>query len=560
MPDPNQFPLTVTSGKTTSNRTGTWRANRPVYVQQTPPCREACTAGEDIARWIDLLRGREYRRAWGILVEDNPFPATMGRVCIHPCQSNCNRGHHDESMGINSLEQFLGDRALEEGWAFTPPAQERAQHLAVVGGGPADLSCAYQLRRMGYQVTIFEAGERLGGLLTYALPEYQLPARAINAEIQRIVDLGVQIRFGERVGQTISWEDLRHQYQAVFIAVGAPQVPSPNLPGKDLPGVTDGLSFMAAVKAGRTETGGHPTVVIGAGLTGIETARTLRRLGAEVTVVTAEPADRVMLPDRVHEAETEGVTFIFGADVQSLIEAGGAVAGVQLADRTLPAGAVILATGRTVKPASFPDGAEVDVTRHLSVNPFTGETNMPGVFAGGDATGTRYTVEAIGAGKKGAAAVHAYLQQQDVEQALAGSRLGYSPNLSMRYYLRPESYPQQLRVKLNHVVAYEEIEAIYFGRQSRIHRSKVSSEFRTRSFSEVRLGLTEEQALAESSRCFNCGTCIGCDNCLIFCPDMAISKTTDGAAFNVDWDHCKGCGACVQECPREALILEEEIK
>lgn len=552
--------MTVTSGTTAANRTGTWRAHHPVYVQHTPPCREACPAGEDIARWIDLLRGQEYRRAWEILTEDNPFPAVMGRICVHPCQGSCNRGQHDEAMGINSLEQFLGDKALAEGWRFAPPAAERPEPVAVVGGGPAGLSCAYQLRRLGYQVTLFEAEHRLGGNLAAAIPEYQLPAAVFDAEVQRILDLGVAVRYGVKVGRDLGWSELGQQFRAIFFAVGAPELPGPGLPGEDLPGVLSGLAFLREVRAGRREAPGRRAVVIGAGLTGIESARSLVRLGAGVTLVAGESFESLALPERVAEAVEEGVELICAADVRAIL-GDGRVTGVQIADRELPADTVIIATGRGVDLESLPEDAEVDMkTFHVRHDPLTTGTNMDGVFAGGDVVGTRYTVEAVGAGKRAAAAIHAYLQGKSPEEALGVARLGYSPNIAMRYYTRPESYPGQVRVRLNRVISYDDIENLYFPKKSRTNRRWLPAAERSGSWAEARLGLSEAEALAESQRCFNCGTCIGCDNCLIFCPDMAIARTPDGAAFNVNWDYCKGCGACVNECPREALVLEEEIK
>ncbi len=560
MPDPRLFPMAVTTDTTLGNHTGTWRAYRPIYAQHTPPCREACPAGEDTARWIDLLRGRSFQDAWQTLTEDNPFPATMGRICVHPCQSACNRQHHDEALGINSLEQFLGDRALQEGWAFAPPPGERAERVAVVGGGPAGLSYAYQLRRLGYQVTIYDAADRLGGNLTQALPDDQLPLRVVEQEIQRILDLGVQVRYGARVGAEVAWADLRAEYQAVFIAPGAPLIPGPGWFNQDLPGVTDGLSLLRMAKAGSIQIAARRIVVVGAGLTGMEAARTLARLGAEVTIVTAEADDSLMLPERMREVQEDGVTLICGADVRSVTSEDGVLTGVELADRTVPADTVVWATGRIVDLEHLPDDAEVDAsTLHLSADPFTGETAMTGIFAGGDVTGTRYAVEAVGAGKRAAAATHAYLQGLNPQQALAPARLGHSPNLSMRYYLNPQAYPPQVQVKLQRVVAYEDIETVYFDRRPRVVRPQGTAAD-PGGDTERRQGLTEEQALAESQRCFSCGTCIGCGNCLIFCPDMAISKTADGAGFHINWDYCKGCGVCVNECPREALVLEEEVK
>lgn len=560
MPEPGLLPLWATQTTTRSNRTGSWRAFRPVYVQQTSPCREACPAGEEIARWIDLLRGRAYRQAWELLTEENPFPATLGRICVHPCQSACNRGKHDEAIGINSLEQFLGDRALAEGWSFAPPAVERPERVAVVGGGPAGLSAIYHLRRMGYQVTLFEASDRLGGQLTAAVPDYHLPRRVVEAEIDRTLRLGVDVEFGLRVGEELTWAELRSRFDAVFGAVGAPVLRQPQLGGAELEGVVSGLALLQQVKAGQRPAVGRSAVVIGAGLTGIEAARTLLRLGAEVTLVTAESEADLALPGRVQEALAEGAALAAGADVRELVGSGGAAAGVRLADRLLPADMVVLATGREVQLESLPEEAGVDSAFHVVADPFTGATEMARVYAGGDMTGTRYAVEAVGAGKRAAAAIHAALQGRDACESMEPARLGHSPNLSMRSYLRPESYPAHLSVRNGRVVDYADIEPLYFPPKSRTHRSWTQPAERVRSFQEARAGLTEAQALAESQRCFSCGTCIGCDNCLIFCPDMAISRRPDGTGFTVNWDYCKGCGACVNECPREALVLEEEVK
>lgn len=565
MPEPFDFPVLVSTGTTRVNRTGTWRAFRPVYVQYASPCREACPAGEDIARWIDLLRGRNYKLAWEILTEDNPFPATMGRICIHPCESNCNRRQHDEAVGINALEQFLGDMAIAEGWAFEPPAIERPERVAVVGAGPAGLSCTYHLRRLGYRVTLFEARGEPGGNLRHALPDYQLPVDVVRAEVERILAMGVDLRAGVRVGEDIAWDEVRRTHDAVFIAIGAPVGSGlstlPPIP-EDLPeGVHDALRFLEAVKAGDRRPPGARVVVVGGGLTGIEAARTLRRLGSQVTLLTAEAEEDLPLPERIEEARAEGVEVVCGAPVERVDGDGsGPVAAVLAGGERFPADAVMLATGRMPDLALLPDEAEVDERYHLVADPFTGRTGMVSVFAGGDVTGSRYAAEAVGAGKRAAAAIDAYLRGLDPAEALAPARLGYSPNISMRLYARPGSYPAHLRVDLRRVVDYAAIEAIYFDPLPRTSRRSRPAADRTGCFDEVRIGLTEAEALAESRRCFNCGTCIGCDNCLIFCPDMAITRLPDGQGFEVNLDYCKGCGACVSECPREALVLEEEIR
>lgn len=560
MSDRHASPHPITTASTRANQTGTWRAFRPAYVQLTSPCREACPAGEDIARWIDLLRAGRYEEAWLILTEDNPFPAIMGRVCPHPCEVSCNRGEHDQPMAINQLERFLGDRALAEGWAFPPPALEQTQPVAVVGGGAAGLSCAYHLRRMGYPVTLFEAGPQVGGHLCQALGEYRLPALVAQAEIQRILDLGITLVTSTRVGVDRTWAELRQTYAAIFVATGAPVILGPDLPGQELPGVLDGLAFLAQVRSGDRQPPGARAVVIGAGLTGAEAARTLRRMGLPVTMVAHQPVDTTNLPPEIAAAWDEGVDLRAPVQVDAILGES-RVTGVRLRDRDgaaeLAADIVILATGRMADLESLPEEAAVDAQFNLVADPFSGSTNMAGLFAGGDLTGSRHVVTAVGAGKRAAAAIAARLAGRDQAGALESARLGHSPNLAMRAFLRPESYPDHLQVNLKRVVTFPEIEPLYFPVRP---RTELPPPGGLLSFADTRPAFAEAEALLEASRCFTCGSCIGCDNCQIFCPDMAIARRADGQGYAINWDYCKGCGACVSECPREALVLEEEVK
>lgn len=563
MRDRSQFPMAVTTGSTSALRTGTWRSFRPAYVQHTPPCREACPAGEDTARWIDLLRASRCREAWEILVEDNPFPAAMGRICPHPCEAACNRAEHDAPMAIGALEQFLGDLALAQGWPLPAPAPERPQQAAVVGGGPSGLSCAYQLRRLGYSVTLFEAGAEPGGNLLHALPAFDLPAGVVRAEIRRILDLGVEVRTGLRVGPggDLTWDALLAEFDAVYLAIGAPRPLTPDLPGADLPGVVDGLALLRAVKAGDRPAlaPGAPAVVIGAGLTGLAAARTLRRLGAAVTLVTTEPADSLAEPGHWAAAAAEGIALVGAAAVGAVIGRAGRAAAVGVGDAELPADLVVMATGRTPDLEHLPETCSL-AGWHVAADALTGETGTPGLFAGGDAASARGAAAAVGAGKRAAAAIDAWLRGRGPADDLGEARLGHSPHIAMRRYARPESYPAQVQVRLRRVISYADINSLYFDRAARTEPEWRAPAERVQDFAEARLPLSEAGALLESRRCFSCGTCIGCENCLIFCPDMAIRRNPDGPGFTVNWDYCKGCGACVEECPREAMSLEEECK
>ncbi|MCZ7663851.1 MAG: NAD(P)-binding protein [Thermoleophilia bacterium] len=556
---PNEIPTIWTTGFTDVFNTGTWRAATPVYAWRPSPCLVDCPIDNAIPRWIKYISEGDYQQAWLELVETNPFPAVTGRVCHHPCEGHCNREVLEAVVGINGLEHFLGDHALDHGWALPEAAEPVGKRVAVVGGGPAGLSCAYHLRRLGYQVTIFEARERLGGLLRHGIPEYRLAAQVADREIQRVVDLGVEVRTSTSVGDSQAFAQLREEYDAVFVAVGAQQAKRlPHLDaGAGAGRVLDGLDYLRRCIEGATRGLGERMTVIGGGSAAVDVARTARRLGHRVSMVALET--RAVMPaqrEEVEEALEEGVALFDGAMVTRVEATAGGLrldcVKVQL-DPTAPAGelrplpvdgggfvleadVIVTAIGQDPNLTAFGGDIRVDAGVAAAA-PDTAATTAAGVFAGGDAAGTsRFVSVAIGDGRRAAYGIAAYLGHPDAEVVV--------------------------RHTLEQAVNRNEVNVFYFDFAERNEKAKAPVAERLTGFAEVNRVFTPEQAAAEAARCLTCGTCIECDNCFVFCPDMAVKKddsksdSPEGRYVILD-QYCKGCGLCVAECPRGAVHLEQ---
>ncbi len=534
-------PTAWTTGTTEVFKTGTWRAALPLYLHRPSPCRSACPVNGRIADWIGLARARDFYGAWTALVENNPFPAVAGRVCHHPCESACNRAGYDEAVSICALERHIGDLALAEGWRFpeTPQSEDR---VAIVGGGPSGLSAAYQLRRRGYAVAIFEAGQELGGLLRDGIPPYRLPRAVLDGEIKRILALGVDVHTGVAIANSEQFLRLHGEYDAVYLAMGARQ--QKRLPQLDYgkSSVMDGAAYLAAANAGKPPALGKHVAVIGGGSAALDVARSARRAGHEVSVIALEseaqmPAQR----EEVVQAKEEGIALYDGALLQSV--ANGKLQCLRVnfkgnnpLEFTKIAGSEFVLEADAIVPAIGQDPDLAALRRLLAIDgallrtDASRATSLEGVFAGGDVASTaRFVTQAIGMGKQAAAEIDRWLMGDE-----------------------PLGTPHE------DTVPGAAINTFYHPRAERPAASTLALGERLHGYAEVKGGFAAEQALAEAARCFSCGRCTFCDNCFRFCPDMAVRHVPGGYAIATEY--CKGCGLCVQECPTGSLVMREESR
>ncbi len=535
------FAITLDVGSSLANKTGSWRSSRPVYVDRLPPCNATCPAGEDIQGWLYHAESGEYERAWRHLTRDNPFPAIMGRVCYHACESACNRGRLDAPVGINAVERFLGDEALKQGWAFEPPAAESGRHVLVVGAGPSGLSAAYHLRRLGHRVTVLEAGPWPGGMMRFGIPKYRLPREVLDAEVARILAMGVTLRCGEKVAD-LQATMAREGADAVFLAVGAHIAKRAFIPAGDSARVLDAVSVLRSMEGEAPPLLGRRVVVYGGGNTAIDVARTARRLGAtEAVIVYRRTRERMPAHDfEVEEALQEGVTVRWLSTIRRAEEGEITVEKMVLDDagqpqptgefETLQADSLVLALGQDVD-LSLLDGVPgleirdgvVQVDAQLM-------TGRPGVFAGGDMVpAERNVTVAVGHGKKAAKHIDAWLRGTTVPV-----------------------------VRKHEPATFESLNPWYYSDAPATVRPLLDLARRQTSFDEVQGGLTEGNALFEARRCLSCGNCFECDNCYGVCPDNAVIKLGPGQRFAFNYDYCKGCGLCVAECPCGAIDMVAE--
>jgi NADPH-dependent glutamate synthase beta subunit-like oxidoreductase len=545
-----------TTGTTESLKTGTWRAALPVYQEQPAPCHLACPVEGRTAQWMQQALARDWHGAWLTLTENNPFPAIVGRVCHHPCEAACNRGEYDAPLAVCSLERYVGDRALAEGWRLEPAPVARKERVAIVGGGPSGLSAAYQLRRLGYAVTIFEAQPELGGLLRDGIPPYRLPRAVLDGEIARLLELGIEVRCGASVATVHRFARLRADCDAVYLAIGAGRQKRLAQLDYAAPWVMDGAAYLLQANAGAPPALGRRLAVIGGGSAAIDVARSARRAGCNVSLIALEreaqmPAQR----EEVLQALEEGITLVDGALLRSAVHSaeGAALECVRVhfepgqrrgefkatpiagSEFALTADAVVPAIGQDPELALLQSFARTEGP--LLWTGAGGATSAAGVFAGGDvASNARFVSQAIGMGRRAAREIDRWLRADDAASVGAGTALPLAAaNIS-----------------------FAAINTSYHPHAARSASARLEPAKRLRGHAEVQLGLDAEQAAAEAARCFSCGRCISCDNCFYYCPDMAISRVAGGYA--VAGDYCKGCGLCVEECPTGSIAMHEERK
>jgi NADPH-dependent glutamate synthase beta subunit-like oxidoreductase len=536
------FAVTLDVGSSLLNRTGSWRTERPVYVDRLPPCNQACPAGENIQAWLYHAEEGNYRAAWNELMKNNPLPAIMGRACYHPCEDGCNRAELDSSVNIHAVERFLGDLAIREGWSVdTKSAPDKAKVL-VIGAGPSGLSAAYHLALTGHQVTIREAGPVPGGMMRFGIPKYRLPREVVDAEVQRIVDMGVTLDLNCRVDDipaTLSAEG----FDACFAAIGAHLAKKVDIPAPDALKILDAVSFLHEMETGDAPLQlGRRVVVYGGGNTAVDVARTARRLGAEPIILYRRTREQMPAHDfEIDEALEEGVVVNWLRTIKEADEHELKVETMVLDENgwpqptgefeTIEADCVVLALGQNVDQSILTnlEGVELNRDGVVEIGPDM-MTAYSGVFAGGDMVPSERTVSvAVGHGKKAARNIDAYL--------------------------RGESY---VPAPKHEVASYELLNTWYYTDAEQTVQPMLDDIRRRTTFDEVVSGLDEGNAQFEARRCLSCGNCFECDNCYGICPDNAITKLGPGQRFEFKYDYCKGCAMCATECPCGAITMIAE--
>ena len=535
------FAVSLPVGSSLANHTGAWRTERPNYVDRLPPCNNGCPAGENIQSWLYHAEEGNYRAAWEVIMKNNPFPAIMGRACYHPCETACNRAQLDEPVSIHAVERFLGDRAIAEGWKVEQLTEETGKRVLVVGAGPSGLSAAYHLARLGHDVTILEAGPVAGGMMRFGIPAYRLPRDVVEAEINRIRELGVEIRLNEKVEDIPALME-QEGFDACFVAIGAHLSKRVNIPSPDASRILDAIGVLRTMDGGSAPELGRRVIVYGGGNTALDVARTAQRLGNEAIIVYRRTREKMPAHDfEVEEAIEEGIQFRWLETIKHMNGESITVEKMALDANgypqptgefeTIEGDMVVLALGQDVDTSVLDTipGIEHDKDGVVKVgsNMMTG---YPGIFAGGDMVPSERTITvAAGHGKKAARNIDAYLRGLALESTPKHA-LATSDKLNTWYYSDADKTVQPLLDTLR----------------------------RRTTFEEVNGGLDETNALFEARRCMSCGNCFECDNCFAVCPDNAVIKLGASNGFKFNYDYCKGCGICVSECPCGAIEMVAE--
>jgi len=533
--------LTKLANLNKSKGTGSIRKSKPEYVDFFPPCNNACPAGENIQAWLSLAQEGKIEDAWRKLTEQNPMAAIHGRVCYHPCENSCNRKDLDSSVSIHAVERFLGDEALKNNWQFYPPKTLTGKKIMIVGAGPSGLSAAYHLRKLGHEVTIFEAGPVAGGMMNFGIPAYRMPRNILQAEIKRIENFGVKIVLNYKV-QDILKEKENGGFDAVFVAIGAHLAKKVNIPAQEASKILDAVSFLkeADENSDNKPLLGRRVAIYGGGNTAMDAARTAKRLGADEAMIIYR-RDREHMPAHEFEADealSEGVKIHWLSTIKNMETSSITVEKMQVVNgkavptgeyETLEADSLILALGQE---------ADTDFLKHIEgitfkedgttveVNPSM-MTGYPGIFAGGDMVPSERTVTiATGHGKKAARNIDAWLRNNTYE--------------------KPSNNP---------LVTIEKLQIWFKTNAEAKAQQHLEIEKAVETFDEIVAGYTTEEAVYEAQRCLSCGNCFECDSCYGACPEGAISKNGKGEGYTINYDLCTGCGVCAEQCPCHALDM-----
>jgi len=560
---------------------------------KTSQCKVACPLGTDVKGYVGLIAAGKFGKSLALIKETNPFPAICGRVCMHPCEPECRRGDIDAPIAIRALKRFVADYELQhpaERAKSSLPGKKGLDKVAVIGSGPAGLTAAGDLARWGFEVTVFEALPVAGGMLTVGIPPFRLPRDVIHAEIEAIADLGVHIKTKKKIRDPQRL--LRQGYKAVFMATGAHRGLKLGLPGENLRGCVDALSFLRRVHLGQEESLGNRVVVVGVGYAALDAARTALRLGCvQVDLVYRRSKEELPYPDLARDAQREGVKLHYHTDPVRILGRDGRVRGVVCvkmrsgpADKVgrrqphriegsefiLPASAVIFATHQEPDFSFLPKnhGFEISPWKTLLVDSQTLATNKEGIFAGGDAvSGPKSVIEAIAVGHKAAASIHRYVRGKDVGE------IGEMPGDEQSEVIIEGWAPEQ---------------------RGRMRASRLAPQSWKGHFQEVERLPSEQQARSEGQRCLMCGPCIECEECIAQCDKKLLALSlpqvyAEEVLVRIPWisdrfpqgngpwevliqgpggrslralaspvvcdvweDLCRGCAECVEVCEYDA--------
>jgi NADPH-dependent glutamate synthase beta subunit-like oxidoreductase/ferredoxin len=526
---------------------------RPEQVTKTPPCVGECPSGNDIRGWITLIAQRDktglseqdaLTKAWQIIVETNPFPAIMGRVCPHPCETKCNREGKDGAVAINAMERFIGDYGLQHNLKLQrlEGEQPKDESIGVIGAGPAGLSFAYQMARRGYPVTVYEQFDKPGGMLLWGIPVYRLPRDVLQAEIDRVLELGIGLKLNTQVGKDISVAEVRSKHQLIFMGIGAHKGRLMRVEGEQGPGVWTGTEYLNRVNGGEQIDVGKRVAVIGGGDTAVDAARVARRTGADVTILYRRTRTEMPAIDsEVEAALQEDIKIEFlvapvgvkrdGERLQAVLvqrmelgepDSSGRRRPVPIegSEYDIPIDCLIAAISQEPDWSPIPElGPEkrwLEADKHGKVK--------DRLYAGGDVLDLGIATTAVLHGRLAAEAAHAELRKVELPRPIQRPAIGLD------------------RIKLDY----------YEGKPKADRAHRPSEEWLSKPDDEIDHGITKEQLLQEVTRCFSCGLCFGCERCWMYCTPGCFTKvaqTAPGEYYKIKLDVCDGCKKCAEECP-----------
>jgi NADPH-dependent glutamate synthase beta subunit-like oxidoreductase len=554
-------------GSTEIFKTGQWSSRKPVYIEKTSPCTQACPAGNNIPGALAAAGQGDFDHALELILAENPLPGICGRVCYHPCQPECNRSQFDEAVEIRSLERAIADFGT---FKPSPAVAPNPRRVAVVGSGPAGLSAAYFLARMGHTVSVIESKAEPGGVLRYGIPEYRLPKDLLSREIERITSLGIALRTNSPVDRMML-DHLRESHDYLFLSTGAWLTRKLRIEGERRKVIVHGLDFLSDSRAWEQLKTKKRILVIGGGDVAVDVARTALRLtngAAEVTMVAPEKKGEFpAIPEGLREAHEEGIAMIGSYRPVSFYA--GKPVGVRLkrtrVERDPSTGAFLMHPARGKDLELQADFVIVAIGQAPSLDLYEGDllganspsiyvdaygmTPVPGVYAGGDLTPERpAVVDAIASGKRAALSIHLSSMGNQPADVIPGYELGAGRSISMR------AYYGQSPIDLKKVVQYGDLNTLTYRKAPPLTAPTLPRAERRTSFTEVGRGLDRAAAIREANRCFYCGTCVQCDLCFLLCPDISIQKAgKDG--YSVKADYCKGCSMCASSCPRNVIEM-----